>query len=424
MQARLSKRVVDGIKPAEKGDTFVWDTEVKGFGLKVTDSGRRVYVFQYRIPGKRTPARLTIGQHGDTWTTEQARNEAERLRGDMQRGVLPHERKREDEAARSRAVTMAEFCECYFADGTATKKASTVSVDRGRVRRHVLPLLGKRKVAEITVSDVRRFMTDVANGKTAADERTGTRGRAIVTGGKGTATRTVGLLGGIFSFAVQEGIRSDNPARGVKRFPDKKCKRYLSDAEFAKLGDALKEAEAAGVNRFAIAALRALVFTGCRLSEILTLRWDEVDFQRSILQLADSKTGAKVVVLGAPALELLAGLPKVQGNPYVFPGEREGKHLVGLPKIWARIRPRAGLDDVRMHDLRHSFASKGAGAAVGLLAIGKLLGHRDPKTTARYAHLADDPTKVAADQVSGAIERAMNGVKGDEVVKFKGAGRG
>lgn len=407
MRERISKRVVEKVEVGER-DVFVWDTEVRGFGVKVTPNGRRIYIFQYRVPGKSAPERMTIGHHGDPWTADQARAEAERLRGDIKRGISPRERARQVAAEVRRAVTVAELCQRYLAEGTATKKASTLASDRGRIRRHILPLLGKRKVADITSADVRRFLTDVANGKTAADQKTGLRGRAIVTGGKGTATRTVGLLGGIFSFAVQEGIRPDNPVRGVRRFADRKCERYLSPAELARLGDALKAAEADGESPAAVAALRALILTGCRLSEILALRWAEVDIDRACLRLADSKTGAKVIVLGAPALQLFAGLPRQFGNPHVFPGDLEDRHLVGLPKIWARIRRRAGLDDVRIHDLRHTFASAGAGASVGLLAIGKLLGHRDPKTTARYAHLADDPARAAADRIAGGIADALD----------------
>lgn len=424
MRDRISKRVVDGATPGPR-DAFIWDTQVRGFGLKVTPAGRKVYLFQCRLRGKPTPERVTIGEHGDPWTAEQARAEAERLRGDIKRGVSPRERVRQIAEEARRAVTIAELCERYIEEGVATKKPSTLIADRGRIRRHIIPLLGKRKAAEITSADVRRFLADVAKGKTAADERTGPRGRAIVTGGKGTATRTVGLLGGIFSFAMQEGIRPDNPVRGVKRFADRKCERYLSAAELGRLSGALKVAEVEGESSTAVAAIRALIFTGCRLSEILKLRWAEVDAERACLRLADSKTGPKVVVLGAPALELFAGLPRQPGNPYVFPGERKGAHLVGLPKIWGRIRLRSGLGDVRLHDLRHSFASVGAAVSIGLLIIGKLLGHRDPKTTARYAHLADDPARAAADRISAGLASAMEGpVHTDGVAQLRPARRG
>jgi len=158
----------------------------------------------------------------------------------------------------------------------------------------------------------------------------------------------------------------------------------------------------------AIAAIRLLLFSGCRKSEILTLRWNEVDFETGSLNLADSKTGQKVVLLGAPALELLASHPRLKDNPYVFPGTIKGSHFVGLAKVWKRIRKRAGLDDVRLHDFRHTFAGIGVSAGMGLPIVGKLLGHRDPKTTARYAHVADDPARTAANRIAGTIAAAMN----------------
>ena len=238
---------------------------------------------------------------------------------------------------------------------------------------------------DITPNDVRRFLIDVAKGKTAAAERTKKRGRARVTGGKGTATRTVGLLGGILAFAVAEGIRADNPVRGVKRFPDRKRERFLSPEELARLGEAMTAAENEGENRVAIAAARALILSGCRKSEILSLKWEKIDFQRGYLNLPDSKTGQKIVPLGAPALELLASQPRLKGCPYVFPGKTAKAaendavsgvvigHLVGLPRVWKRLQSRAGLQDVRLHDLRHSFASVGVSAGMGIPVVGKLL---------------------------------------------------
>jgi integrase len=302
-------------------------------------------------------------------------------------------------------------------------------------------------VREVTTGDVRRFLAAVAAGKTRADVKTGKRGRAIVEGGKGTATRTVGLLGGIFSFAVSEGYRPDNPVRGVKRYPDKKAERFLSAAELKRLGDALSASEkawaahvratdewlAAGKqgpepkaaeeaeNPVALTAIRLLVLTGCRKSEILALKLEHVDLAWSCLRLPDSKTGAKVVPLGAPALALLTELSRTEGNPYVLPGTIAGKHFVGLPRVWERLRKRAELPGVRLHDLRHSFASAGAAAGDSLLVIGKLLGHHDAKTTSRYAHLADDPLKAAADRISTKIAAAMAAAAegGADVVPLK-----
>ncbi|SLN18672.1 tyrosine-type recombinase/integrase [Oceanibacterium hippocampi] len=404
MQARITKRSVDGAKPGER-DQFLWDSDVRGFGVKVTPAGRRVFVLQYRQHGR--VRRYTIGTYGSPWTPEQARAEAVRLLGRVGDGRDPGTEKQ----AEKTAETVAELCDLYLSsDGCEKKKASTLATDRGRIERHIIPLLGRKRVKDVTTGDVNRFMTDVAKGKTAATIKTGPRGLARVTGGEGTARRTVGLLGGIFTYAVEKGMRPDNPVRAVKRSRDGESDRSLSTEELARLGDALKTAESEDANPYAIAAIRLLVLTGCRKSEILTARWTDVDFEAGQLRLADSKTGPKKVPLGAPALELLAALPRIAGNEYVLPGGKDGHHLVGLPKVWRRVRDSAGLNDVRLHDLRHSFASVGAAAGMSLPLVGKLLGHRDPKTTARYAHIGADPARAAANRIAGEIALSLAGV--------------
>jgi integrase len=270
-------------------------------------------------------------------------------------------------------------------------------------------LLGKKLISEVTTADVNRFMGEVANGKTAADVKTKKRGRAIVEGGKGTATRTVGLLGGIFSFAVAERLRADNPVRGVKRFADRKSERFLSTMELSVLGEALREVEAEGANKSAIAIIRLLTFTGARKGEIAKLRWKEVELERACLRLSDSKTGMKVIHLGPPALSILSELKASKGSPFVFPAQSGSGNFQGTEKVWRKVRERAGLPEVRLHDLRHSFASVALEAGNSLAMIGKLLGHADVKTTLRYAHLADDPLKAAARKISDSIGASMEG---------------
>ena len=422
---RLTKRVVDGAEPGPS-DRFLWDSDVSGFGLKITPSGRKVYVLQYRIGGRSgSSRRYTIGRHGAPWTPETARKEAERLLGQVATGQDPSAARE----AKKRELTVSALCDLYLAEGCATKKASTLATDQARIERHIKPLLGQRSIGELTRADVERFLQDVAGGKTKADVKTKKRGRAIVRGGKGTATRTVGLLGGILTFAVDRSLISQNPVRGVKRFPDRKGERFLSATELQRLGGALEIAGASGVNPAAIAAIRLLILTGCRRGEILGLRWEWVDFEHGCLRLPDSKTGAKIVPVGAPALELLAEVPRHQGSPYVFAAtvrrpqrkkdgtttdrvHRPEVHLVGLPRVWRQVCELAGLNDVRLHDLRHSFASVAAARGDSLLMIGKLLGHKSASTTQRYAHLAADPVKAAADRIAETIAASMKPPKG------------
>lgn len=220
----------------------------------------------------------------------------------------------------------------------------------------------------------------------------------------------MGLLGAIFSFAVREGVLTVNPVRGVERYRDNHSQRFLSAAELARLTQALNDADAAGANKRGLNVIRLLTLTGARKGEIEALRWSAVDFDRGCLRLADSKTGARVVPLGAAALACLQAIPRSKGVDYVFPAEKDFKrHYVGTPKVWEGIRKAADLPNVRLHDLRHTFASFGAAGALSLPLIAAILGHRDVKTTQQYAHLADDPVKAAADRTAAAIDGAMRG---------------
>jgi integrase len=265
--------------------------------------------------------------------------------------------------------------------------------------------------------DIERFQRDVAAGRTAADRKTGYRGRSIVTGGPGAARLSMILLSAVFSFAKARGLRDDNPCSGVKRYKPGKSERFLSAAEQVRLGEVLAEAEIAGVNPTHIAVIRTLALTGARLGEILRLRWSEIDFERGCLRLPDSKTGYKVVPLGAAALELLAG--QERRSDYVFPSDvKIGNPIADVSHVWQRVRKTAGLADVRLHDLRHSFASNIVNAGGTLPVIGALLGHRNIATTQRYAHLADDPLRAVADRAAGSIAAALAGKPVAEIMPF------
>ncbi len=226
------------------------------------------------------------------------------------------------------------------------------------------------------------------------------------------ANRSLAVLSKMMNLAEQWGLRPDgtNPTRHVRKYRETKRERYLSTEELSRLGGTLTEAQAAETESpFALAAIALLVLTGARLTEILTLRWAEVDLDRQVLRLPDSKTGAKTIYLNDAATSLLRRMPRLSGNPYVIAGGKKGAHLVNLQKAWRRIRAGADLNDVRIHDLRHSFASVAAGAGLSLPVIGKLLGHTQPVTTARYAHLAADPVRAASNLIGDEIVSAMNG---------------
>ncbi|MEM1376604.1 MAG: tyrosine-type recombinase/integrase [Pseudomonadota bacterium] len=406
MACKITKSAIASAKPG-KSDYFLWDSELKGFGVKIAKGGRKSYVCKYRIGNGRTAPtkRMTIGAHGSPWTADQARSEARRILGRAANGEDPAQEKQDEK----KQITVSQLCDLYLENGVGTKKASTIATDRGRIERHIKPLLGKKKVRDVTRADIRRFLQDVANGKTTINQKTGPRGRAIVKGGKGTATRTVGLLGGIFSYAFDCGLVHLNPVHGVKRFADRKGQRYLSQQELVTLGETLAEGEARGLNAQALAILKLLVFTGARKGEIETLRWDAIDFEGGYLRLADSKTGQKAIPLNAGALEILGKVSALDGSPYVFPAHRGIGHYEGTPKVWRIVRSMAEIEDVRLHDLRHSFASIAVSGGASLPIIGALLGHTDSATTQRYAHLQDDPLKAASEAVGGKIAAAIGG---------------
>ncbi|HLY54100.1 MAG TPA: tyrosine-type recombinase/integrase [Stellaceae bacterium] len=422
MAVKIIKRVVDGAAPAEDRDAFIWDNELRGFGLKVTPGGTKVYVFQYHVGRGRNARRrrMVIGKHGSPYTPDTARTEAKRLAGLVADGQDPADRR----AVERKLITFGELCDLYLAEGVEHKKASTLKADRGRIEHHLKPLLGKKRLDTVTRADIERLLGDVKSGKTAAPvPKNGERTPgSIARGGAGVAAQCVTLASTIFAFAVERGLRSDNPARGIKKPPVRKMERFLSEQEIARLAAACNaEVEASG-NPFPAAAIKLLLLTGSRRSEIIKLEWPYVDAKpgRECLRLPDSKTGAKVVHLNHPATVVLQALPRVEGNPYVIAGTRKGAPFTGIDKVWSRIRKAAKLEGVRLHDLRHSYASFGAAGGLGLPLIGALLGHKQATTTARYAHLSDDPVRRASEAIGGALADAMSrpieGNRGAEII--------
>ena len=415
---KLTKRTVDAAQGEAAEYTF-WDTELKGFGLRVQPTGAKTYVVKYRAGrGRNAPTkRLTIGRHGSPWTPDRARMEARRLLIDAASGDDPAANR----AAERKAMSVAELCDLYLKEGCTTKKASTLAVDVGRIERHIKPVLGRRRAMDVTRADVVHLLRCVASGETKTDLKTRTRGRARVTGGKYAANRVVSLFGAILTFACERSLLEANPAGGVKKFPEPRRERFLSQSELQRLGTAITGVAREGVNPMAIAIIRLLIFTGARRSEIECLRWPEFDAEHSCLHLADSKSGRKVVPLSSLAVKIIESQPRVDGTEYVFPATSGEGRYRGVSKIWRRIRKCAGLDDLRLHDLRHTFASVSISAGVPMAVIGKILGHADQRMTNRYAHLADDPVYAGAEKVADVLSKRLgDSIRVQDVVSLVG----
>jgi integrase len=376
---KITKAAVDRLSPGE----MIWDLEIRGFGVRCQRRDR-VYTVKYRSQARQRW--YTIGKHGSPWTPELARREAKRILGLVAEGKDPADKKQKDRSAPTLSALADRFLEEHV---EAKSKDRTYTEYKRLIERIIKPELGRLKVDEVRSSDI---------------EKLHLRFRATPY----QANRLLALLSKMFNWSGRRGDR--NPCVGIERFTERKRRRYLSSAELARLGEVLTQAEEQKLTSpHVLAAIRLLVFTGARLTEILSLRWDHVDLERNFLNLADSKTGAKAVYLNAASRNLLTTLPHLDGNAFVIPGDRQGKHLVNLEKPWRKIRQLAQLPDVRLHDLRHSFASIGAGAGLGLPVIGALLGHSQAATTARYAHLASDPLQEAANLIGDRLASLLQG---------------
>ena len=383
---KITKRLVEAAKPQDK-DYIICDDDLAGFAVRILPSGRRSYIVQYRIGNRYR--RMSLGAHG-VLTPEKARRMAFKVLAAVKDGEDPA-----GERSRARkACTVKELAERFDQEHISVRlKPGTATEYRRNLRRFILPALGRLKVADVTRADVAKFHHDLRHIPYQAN-------------------RNLEVISKMFSMAEMWGMRPDgsNPRLHIKKYPEEKRERYLSQKELSDLGSVLNEAEVMGVDDiYAISAIRLLIFTGCRLNEIMSLKWTEVDFANSCLRLSDSKTGARVVHLGPPALDLLRNLKRQPKNPWVICGKIPGTNRKEIQKFWQRIRKRAGIEDVRIHDLRHSFASNAVAQGMSLPMIGKLLGHTQVQTTARYAHLAADPAKAAATSISSDIFHSLNG---------------
>jgi len=384
---KITKRLVDGL-PLDGGDATIWDNELKGFGIRAQGKSKS-YLVTTRCKGRLR--KFTLGKHGHI-TAEAARQEAREILAEAKAGrdpALLRDRSR-------KSPSMKALCDRFMKDYVPDHcKDSTAAEYKRAVDLFIKPAIGTIRASEIERSDIAKFHHDLGHIPYQAN-------------------RALGVLSVMFNQAEVWNIRTDgsNPCRHVKKYVEKKRERFLSPEEYQRLGKTLREIEADGTETAsAINAFWLLLLTGCRLSEIQTLRWDSVFLDIGELRLADSKTGAKIVLLGDAAIDRLKKIHKSaddeDDNPYVITGKKPDSYLTDLQHPWRRIRARAGLNDVRIHDLRHSFASNAVLMGEGLPMIGKLLGHTQVQTTARYAHLANDPVRTAATRIAGSIEQAL-----------------
>jgi integrase len=412
-RSSITKRLVDSLQ-ARDSEYFVWDAALAGFGIRVQTTGAMSYVVKYRAGSGRTAPtrRLTLAKAG-TLTPDEARTLAKKMLGSVAHGAD----KAAQRAAERRASTLAEVAEQFLTEHVEAKRSeSSAASYRDLLFRLAIPEIGNRKAEKVTTAEIQRL-----HGKLASTPY--------------QANRLLRVLSSLYSFAAKAHIvpTGFNPCRGIEKFPEDGRERYLTTAELAKIGEAIREAEAIGlpydvdetkptakhapkqahrrtkIGPHAAAALRLLMFTGARLREILNLRWDEVDFERGLLLLPKSKTGKKTIVLNAPALAVLNAIPRV-GNFVIAgaaAGEKDERPRADLKKPWRAVSKRAGLERVRIHDLRHTHASVGAGAGLGLPIIGKLLGHTQSATTQRYAHLDTDPVRKASETIAKRLAAAL-----------------
>ncbi|MBU6373659.1 MAG: site-specific integrase [Alphaproteobacteria bacterium] len=397
---RIQKRTVDAISATDKRQ-FYWDDDLKGFGLRVEPTGLKSYVVRYRADGggRNAPLRqVLIARHGEM-TPEQARKEAERLLGSVRLGEDPGARRAEARACVTLRDLIAEFLDNHV---DAKRKAATQRLYRQVLEQHVAPALGTRRAADIKRTDIARLHAKMRESPYQAN-------------------RMLAIMGSLYAFSERRAFTPEgfNPARKIERYPEARRERFLRGEELERIGHAIRAAQAgdaidpkrpgrkAGITLYAAAALRLLMFTGCRVNEILKLRWDEYDRERALLLLPDSKTGRKTIVLNSPAVTVLDALASEKDNPYVIIGAKAGTHLTDLDRPWRIVCAHAGIDGVRIHDLRHTFASVGAGASLGLPIVGKLLGHTQASTTQRYAHLDADPLRQASNLIATRIASAL-----------------
>jgi integrase len=422
---KLTQTTTEGLEPRDR-TYVVYDSSMPGFGCRVTPAGTRSWVFEYRPGGGRgvSTKRKTIGRVGAMHYTK-ARKEAEALYHRTRLGADPIGDRNRERAA----PTVNTLIERYMAEEVRpTLKPSTAKLYAKYFKNHIAPALGRKQASAVDFTDVAKLHRAI-----------GARGFKVA------ANRVTALISGLYTWAAKAGQlpRGLNPARDISRFKEAARTRFLSSAELVRLGETLALAETDGlphadttskharkpenrrtvISPYAIGAIRLLLFTGCRLGEILGLKWAHVDFEHALLHLPDTKTGPRPVWVNAAALAVLDGLSRIRTGEYVIAGNSPDAPRSDLARPWRQIVKHAGLEDVSLHTLRHTHGSVGAGAGIGLPLVGALLGHRVAATTMRYAHIAHDPARRASETVGAEITAALERRPADNVVGIRGGKR-
>lgn len=402
MRVKLTKRLVESASQSLTEDTLHWDSEVPGFYLKVTPKGKRIYFVYYRTASGQQ-RRPKIGDHGPI-TVDQARDIARQWLAKAAAGTDVSGQRQETRAA----GTVADLAERYLVEyAEVHKKPRSIQTDRANIENHVLPLLGSRRVRDVKRQDIQRVRDDVCNGKTARSLTAKPRGRRVIRGGQGIANRVIALLSKMFSCAQEWGLRDDNPVAKVRKYKEQRKDRFLSADEVKRLIQVLDRSELEGATKI-VTAIRLLLFTGMRYSEVLTLRWQNVDQEQRCFRLADSKTGTRVIPYGETVAGALACLNVSKPDALLFEGTKADSPL-SLRRPWYIMRAAAGIDaTATLHTLRHTFASWSVMGGLSLAQVGAVLGHKSTQTTLRYADHAIEALRSYGEQTGAALAALGN----------------
>ena len=406
---RLTKRTIDALKPNPRRDTFLWDGELRGFGVRVKPSGTKTFIIQHRNLEGRT-RRCVIGQYG-VLTVEQARDMAQKKLAAVIDGADPSAERH----AIRQGFTVSALCDWYLTEAEAGRligrnrrpiKASSLSGDRSRIALHIKPLIGNRVVSQLKLADIERLQGDIAAGRTARARKIGRGGQTA--GGIGVAARAISTLRSLLNHARRLGLIEVSPATGVRIMAPQKLKRYLSAGEIRHLGKVMTQMEREGEHPTGLAAIRVMLLTGFRRMEVLAMRKEWVQPDDNLVRFPDTKSGPQIRVAGDAAMTVLEAQALRSHSHYIFPADWGDGHFIGVVRVLQRVCMRAGLDEVTPHTLRHSFASMAAAQGFSELTISGLLGHAPRGVTQRYVHL-DTALIIAADQVAAEIARLLDG---------------